>query len=1803
MSNPRIFHLWLPLVTFVCLALPAGATRLWVPVEYATIQTAIDVAVDGDSVLVNPGTYDERVNFKGKGIVVQSTMGPDSTWIDGGGTDACVVMWSGEGAESILDGFTLHDGSYDHGAGVHLNGASPTLRNLRIVECNAASSGGGVYVLGPARPTIESCSVLDCTATGFGGGIAAYRASPTIEGSVFARNSALTGGGIWASRGEPWVVNCTLDQNEATLGAHGAFQDSSQVWLRNTIASQSTSSGLWADASSSGTVQYCDVWGNAVNFDGLSAGEGCISMEPLFLPDSYDLSIDSPCIDAGDPSDVPPVGGGERIDIGAREYDYGVRVVEVSPGESIQAAIDTSQAGDRIVVAPGTYFEHLFLFSRRVELTSSEGPEATVIDAGGLGSVIYVQSGGRAGNQISGFTLRNGLAARGGGLLIEWASPEVSDLIIEECESSADGAGVYIRNWCSPVLEGLIIRHCTSAQFGGGVAVFRASPTIRESIIHDNLSDLAGGGIWAKESQVTVENCTIAYNSGGHGSGSTGGIHADSEAELLIRNTIVSHSTLGGGIRSLGALAVDIAYTCSWGNQGPDWANVDSGEGSFSEDPDYVDAAEGNFHLASPAGYYEDGVNVGRTPGVLSPCIDVADPELTVAGEPVPNGGRANLGAYGGGAGASCTPGQRFDVPGDYATINEAIAHAADGDTVHIGKVTMHEHVVIDGVAVSLIGDGPEQSAIDGDDARPCLTIRDINRDMMLVRGIAFREGVGDGVGGGGLRLDDASPAIEDCWIYECSAVNGGGVYVRLGAPTMRYLQLHNNHASVSGGALAFADGAAGLLWRSAIWQSSADSLGGAIYTVDSGPKVINCTIDECSGGDVLRGGGIDIDRNSTTEVRNCIFTETSDGLAVFGHSHATAYVVYCDGWLNVPCGNWGGHLYGNEYTRYREDPHYTREDPYYGLQANSPLIDKGDPADTEIPEGGGTRIDIGAYEYIFNTGQVLHVPEQFATIDSALTVAGEFDTVLIEPGTYSEHLLMLGTGPCLVGDDSAGDVVLRPPTDSADDLPILWILGVSTTRTSIEGLIFESGYADDGGGLLLEESDVSVTRCVFRSNSADHGGGVAILGGAPRLSRCTIRGNQANISGAGIYCSAETRAEIRNCLIAENGATGDGGGVCVADSRPSLINTTIASNTSGGSGGGLLLTTGAYPAIRNSIIVSNSGYYGVFANQGASAELRRNNVWGNDSGDYFGLDAGGGDMSLDPLFVGGESYDYHLQSENGSWHDAVGDYVIDASTSPCLDRGINPDDDPLIEPVPNGDIINLGYVGNTEYASLSFSHVYRVPGDAGTIQEAISLAISGDQILVAPGTYAEMIDFSGKDVALIARGGPDSTALIGMTGLPVVSFRNHETSLATLDGFSISDHTADYGSAVYMEAASPGIVNCRFENNMATLDRGGAILAVRGEPTIMHNLFVGNQSPLEGGAIALDESAAMISGNVFESNSSDFAGGAISMHGDLPLDPILSATIMENTFIGNESTGAGGGAIYLEVGTPVIRNNRFLRNLTPFHGGALYAYGDGVGGTVFGNLFLSNEAWDVGNTSRGGAIALRYADAADLLILNNTLVDNLAAQGGGVLVQNADLTLVNNAIVGSRAGAGIHALAASPLAIYNALWDNADGAVQGFELAASNLEVPPEFADTTYVLADSSALIDAGYEELRDGDGSVADIGAYSYTHQLELAVFPDSSSVLAGQDFGVTIEIRNPDLQEQGPVERQTWVVLPESGIELVVDAATLWLAAGAIDSTRVEARVRPQSPDGFYQVHVALSVNGVSYSEERFTLEVHH
>src|SRR5438034_10672477 len=85
----------------------ARAATTNVPADQPTIQAAINIASNGDTVLVAPGTYYENINFMGKAITVTSSGGPSVTTINGNAAGSVVTLDTNEGSSSVLSGFTI----------------------------------------------------------------------------------------------------------------------------------------------------------------------------------------------------------------------------------------------------------------------------------------------------------------------------------------------------------------------------------------------------------------------------------------------------------------------------------------------------------------------------------------------------------------------------------------------------------------------------------------------------------------------------------------------------------------------------------------------------------------------------------------------------------------------------------------------------------------------------------------------------------------------------------------------------------------------------------------------------------------------------------------------------------------------------------------------------------------------------------------------------------------------------------------------------------------------------------------------------------------------------------------------------------------------------------------------------------------------------------------------------------------------------------------------------------------------------------------------------------------------------------------------------------------------------------------------------------------------------------------------------------------------------------------------------------------------------------------------------------------
>jgi parallel beta-helix repeat protein len=310
---------------------PAAPYTDWATAA-TNIQDAVDIAVEGEEILVTNGVYQtgarevdgmsNRVAVT-KAVKVRSVNGPAVTQIvgsqvpgtrNGPAAVRCVYLANG----AALVGFTLTNGAtqfspsphipeIDSGGGVLCAGLSAVVSNCVLTGNSASHNGGGAW-----WGTLNNCTLTGNIADDYGGGTV----HGTLNNCLLTSNSASLGGGGAA---DGTLANCTLTGNSASFGS-GAYQSR----LKNCIVYYN--SAPYGDANYDySTLNYCCTTPPL-------AGTGNLTNAPSFVDtngwSNLRLQTNSPCINAGNNADAPgdtdldgnPRIAGGTVDIGAYEF-------------------------------------------------------------------------------------------------------------------------------------------------------------------------------------------------------------------------------------------------------------------------------------------------------------------------------------------------------------------------------------------------------------------------------------------------------------------------------------------------------------------------------------------------------------------------------------------------------------------------------------------------------------------------------------------------------------------------------------------------------------------------------------------------------------------------------------------------------------------------------------------------------------------------------------------------------------------------------------------------------------------------------------------------------------------------------------------------------------------------------------------------------------------------------------------------------------------------------------------------------------------------------------------------------------------------------------------------------------------------------------------------------------------------------------------------------------------------------------------------------------------------------------------
>lgn len=462
-----------------------------VPDGFTTIQEGIFAALDGDTVLVAPGDYsgegNRNLDFLGKAVTVLASGGADSTIIDCEGLGRGVLFHNGETFESILEGFTIRNGSvsgvypdYSGGGIACRSYSSPSITRC-ILENNEARSGGGIYCDLHSSPRLTEVTLTANIADWYGGGLyCSHQSSPvlteceirenscsidgggiycdwnsdlSIEGSEIMLNQAPFGSGaaiacFWSA--SPSISNCTISYNYAIMYGGGIYcKHESAPVIFNCLLARNTSAfggGVFAADYSTpviteSTVSMNHAWTGGGGFyfrDGSAAVSGC------------DILGNTACY-----------GGGV----------YGYYGADPCFTDCYIRDNDSVSGG-------GIYsnYSNLLLYSCTI-------------------------SGNRA-------------AEEGGGVYLWESFPTISECIIADNDASLRGGGICMDNQSSLVSRNTLIEGNSAGKNGGGIfLMYSSSLQMDFCTIMDNHAANRGGGIYCLDAALNASSSIVWDNS------------------------------------------------------------------------------------------------------------------------------------------------------------------------------------------------------------------------------------------------------------------------------------------------------------------------------------------------------------------------------------------------------------------------------------------------------------------------------------------------------------------------------------------------------------------------------------------------------------------------------------------------------------------------------------------------------------------------------------------------------------------------------------------------------------------------------------------------------------------------------------------------------------------------------------------------------------------------------------------------------------------------------------------------------------------------------------------------------------------------------------------------------------------------------------------------------------------------------------------------------------------------------------------------------------------------------------------
>ena len=273
---------------------------------------------------------------------------------------------------------------------------------------------------------------------------------------------------------------------------------------------------------------------------------------------------------------------------------YAQQTIHVPADQStIQAAIDAASDGDTILVASGTYYEHLDFSSKAITLISASGANTTILDGSLTGTVVFLGTPtGKAPAVLNGFTVQNGEAEAthppypgvdyGGGVVILGSA----DLLNSTVENNNSCNVEIVAGGDVTVHGNHVLRSIFSGESGGGCHTNPFGISVHDGP-NDNLHPIHIDGNLVEINQddgieldsvfepVFITHNLIRNNNGAFLLG-TMGIRLSGAANSVIADNVVTGNS-GAGLLSQTTASMTVVNNTFYANG---TANSDDGEAS-----------------------------------------------------------------------------------------------------------------------------------------------------------------------------------------------------------------------------------------------------------------------------------------------------------------------------------------------------------------------------------------------------------------------------------------------------------------------------------------------------------------------------------------------------------------------------------------------------------------------------------------------------------------------------------------------------------------------------------------------------------------------------------------------------------------------------------------------------------------------------------------------------------------------------------------------------------------------------------------------------------------------------------------------------------------------------------------------------------------------------------------------------------------------------------------------------------------------------------------------------------------------